>query len=58
MFTHVSPGAPGWLGSTGGATDGGELALVVRFESAGAARRDSDRPEQGEGAERLRSRRA
>ena len=43
---EVSPGAIGWLGSTGGVTDAGHLIAVVRFESEDAARRNSDRPEQ------------
>ena len=43
---EVSPGAIGWLGSTGGVTDAGQLIAVVRFESEDAARRNSDRPEQ------------
>ena len=45
---ELSPGADGWLGSTGGATDDGRYITVVRFESEEAARRNSDRPEQGE----------
>jgi hypothetical protein len=44
---ELSPGATGWLGSTGGVTDDGRFVVVVRFESAEAARRNSDRPEQG-----------
>jgi len=42
----VSPGAIGWLGSTGGVTDDGRFIALVRFEDADAARRNSDRPEQ------------
>jgi hypothetical protein len=42
----VSPGAEGWLGSTGGVTEDGRLVALARFESAEAARRNSDRPEQ------------
>ena len=42
----VAPGASGWLGSTGGATGDGTAIAVVRFESAQAARRNSERPEQ------------
>jgi len=42
----VAPGASGWLGSTGGATADGTAIAVVRFESAQAARRNSERPEQ------------
>jgi hypothetical protein len=44
---ELSPGAEGWLGSTGGVTDDGRLVMLVRFESEDAARRNSDRPEQG-----------
>jgi hypothetical protein len=43
----LAPGADGWLGSTGGTTDDGRYITVVRFESEEAARRNSDRPEQG-----------
>lgn len=42
----VSPGAIGWLGSTGGVTEDGRFIAVVRFESAEAAERNSARPEQ------------
>ena len=42
----VAPGVSGWLGSTGGATADGTAIAVVRFESAQAARRNSERPEQ------------
>lgn len=38
--------AEGWLGGTFGVTDDGMFVAVVRFESADAARRNSDRPEQ------------
>src|SRR3954447_26540854 len=44
---ELAPGADGWLGSTAGVTDDGRFVVVVRFESAEAARRNSDRPEQG-----------
>jgi hypothetical protein len=44
---ELSSGAAGWLGSTAGVTDDGRFVVVVRFESADAARRNSDRPEQG-----------
>ena len=47
-YTELSPGATGWLGTTGGVTADGELVLLARFESAEAAQRNSDRPEQGE----------
>jgi len=42
----LAPDAVGWLGSTGGVTDDGRFIALVRFESAEAARRNSDRPEQ------------
>ena len=44
--TELAPGAAGWLGSTGGVTDDGRLIALARFESADAARRNSERPEQ------------
>src|SRR3954449_6012864 len=44
---ELSPGAAGWLGSTAGVTDDGRFVVVVRFESAQAARRNSHRPGQG-----------
>jgi hypothetical protein len=44
---EVAPGAAGWLGSTGGVTADGRLIALVRFESEEAARRNSERPEQG-----------
>lgn len=43
---ELSPGATGWLGSTGGITEDGRFIAAVRFESAEAARRNSERPEQ------------
>jgi hypothetical protein len=45
---ELAPGADGWLGSTGGVTDDGVFVGIARFESAEAARRNSDRTEQGE----------
>jgi hypothetical protein len=45
---EVSPGATGWLGSTVGVTDEGIGVLTARFADEQAARRNSDRPEQGE----------
>ena len=44
----LAPGATGWLGSTGGVTEDGRFIAVVRFESEEAARRNSERPEQGQ----------
>jgi hypothetical protein len=46
--TDLAPGAQGWLSSTSGATTEGEYVVFACFESAEAARRNSDRPEQGE----------
>ena len=45
---RVAAGAPGWLGSTAGVTDDGRFVALARFESEEAARRNSDRPEQGQ----------
>jgi hypothetical protein len=44
----LKAGADGFLGSTGGVSDDGEFIAIARFESAEAAQRNSDRPEQGE----------
>jgi hypothetical protein len=43
---ELAPGATGWLGSTGGVTEDGRFVAIARFESADAARRNSERPEQ------------
>ena len=43
---EVAPGAVGWLGSTSGVTEAGEVVALARFESEEAARQNSDRPEQ------------
>jgi hypothetical protein len=45
--TDCEPGADGWLGGTYGFTDDGTFVGVVRFTSEEAARRNSERPEQG-----------
>jgi hypothetical protein len=45
---RLAPGAQGWLGSTAGVTEDGRAIALARFESEEAARRNSDRPEQGE----------
>jgi hypothetical protein len=45
---ELRPGSVGWLGSTIGITDDGTVIAVARFESAEAADRNSQRPEQGE----------
>ena len=44
---ELMPGAVGYLGSTGGCTSDGDCILIARFEDREAARRNSDRPEQG-----------
>jgi hypothetical protein len=44
---ELAPGATGYLGSTMGITDDGRFVIAARFESADAARRNSERPEQG-----------
>jgi hypothetical protein len=44
----LSAGATGWLGSTIGVTADGTGIGVARFESPDAARRNSERPEQGQ----------
>ncbi len=46
--TELGPGAAGWLGSTAGVTADGSTIAFVRFESQDAARRNSQRPEQGD----------
>ena len=47
-MAELSPDATGWLGTTWGTYGDGSFIAVVRFESADAAKRNSDRPEQGE----------
>jgi hypothetical protein len=47
-YSELAPTAVGWLGSTAGVTADGEAVITARFESAEAARSNSDRPEQGE----------
>ena len=44
--TEVKPAASGYLGATGGVTDGGDLIVIARFESAEAAERNNNIPEQ------------
>lgn len=44
---ELMPSAIGFLGTTGGITDDGRFVALARFESADAARANSDRPEQG-----------
>jgi hypothetical protein len=45
---QLAAGAQGWLGSTAGVTEDGWFIALARFESPEAARRNSDRPEQGQ----------
>ena len=45
---NLRSGASGYLGTTAGVTDDGEVFMAARFESEEAARANSDRPEQGE----------
>jgi hypothetical protein len=45
---ELRPGATGFLGSTVGVTDDGYGIAFARFESASAAKANSDRPEQGQ----------
>jgi hypothetical protein len=54
-ISTLGPGAQGWLGTTAGVTDDGTAIAVVRFESEEAARRNSERPEQGEWWEKTAS---
>ena len=44
---QLQAGATGFLGSTAGVTDDGRFVVSARFESADAAKRNSERPEQG-----------
>jgi hypothetical protein len=44
---QLEAGATGFLGSTAGVTDDGRFVVSARFESADAAKRNSERPEQG-----------
>jgi hypothetical protein len=45
---ELAPGAVGYLGVTEGTTDDGRFLVAARFESADAAAKNSERPEQGE----------
>lgn len=47
-LARLAPGADGWLGSTGGLAGNGEAIFVARFATEADARRNSERPEQGE----------
>lgn len=46
--TDLKPGAEGFEGSTVGVADDGTFVALARFADAGAAERNSARPEQGE----------
>ncbi|GAA2532776.1 hypothetical protein [Pilimelia columellifera] len=46
--TELGPGADGWLGSTAGIAADGTFVATAMFASADAARRNSERPEQGQ----------
>lgn len=50
---ELRPGAAGFLGTTAGVTPDGWAIALARFESADAARANSDRPEQGEWWEKM-----
>ncbi|HVE92983.1 MAG TPA: hypothetical protein VNE62_11900 [Actinomycetota bacterium] len=50
---ELAEGAPGWLGSTVGLTDDGEMVGIARFASEEEARANSSRPEQGKWFEKL-----
>ena len=43
---ELAPGAVGWLGSTSGATEDGQVIALARFESEEAAQQNGHRPEQ------------
>jgi hypothetical protein len=45
--SELRPGATGFLGSTAGVTEDGRGIAFARFESAAAAKANSERPEQG-----------
>jgi hypothetical protein len=45
-MSDLQPGAKGFLGSTAGVTDDGDGIAFARFESAAAAKANSERPEQ------------
>jgi hypothetical protein len=46
-IADLRPGADGWLGTTWGLHGPSSFIALARFESAEAAARNSDRPEQG-----------
>ena len=46
--SDLQPGATGYLGTTAGISDDGTFVALARFETEADARRNSERPEQGE----------
>jgi hypothetical protein len=50
---ELGPTSEGWLGSTEGVTQDGRFIAIARFESEEQARRNSDKPEQGEWWQRV-----
>lgn len=52
---ELSSSAQGWLGTTAGCTDDGQFVAMACFESPDAARRNSERPEQGQWWESMKS---
>jgi len=46
-YSDLKPGAIGYLGTTSGITDANRFFVAARFESAEAAAKNSERPEQG-----------
>ena len=51
--TDLRPGATGFLGVTQGITDDNRFVVLARFESPEAARKNSERPEQGKWFEEM-----
>lgn len=47
-MSELKPGATGFVGATEGVTEDGRAITIARFESAAAAKANSDRPEQGQ----------
>lgn len=45
---ELKPGSVGFIGATGGVAEDGTFFEAARFESAEAAKQNSDRPEQGQ----------
>jgi len=51
--SDIKPGAIGYLGSTSGVSPDGTAVVLARFESADAARANSERPEQAQWWEKM-----